>query len=44
MNDKKVSSDENFVGNDGLLNEVVKEDDNLFHVLVVPKTLSKYVA
>ena len=39
INDKKVPLDKY----NGLLNEVLREDDKLFHGLVVPVTFSKYI-
>ena len=43
VGDKKVPSDKDFIGDNGLLHKVVREDDKLFHVLVVPVAFSKYV-
>ena len=36
INDKKVPSDKYFIVDNGLLHKVVREDDKLFHALVVP--------
>ena len=38
-----MSSDRHFLNDEGPLHKVVKEDDKLFHVPVVPKSLSKYI-
>ena len=42
INDKKVSSDKCFLSDNGLLHKAVKEDNKLFHALVVPISFSKY--
>ena len=35
INDKKVASDKYFIGDNGPLQKVVREDDKPFHALVV---------
>ena len=39
----KVSSERNFINDDKLLHKVVREDNEIYHMLVVPQTLIKYV-
>ena len=41
--DKKVSLDRYFINDEKLLHKVVREDDKIFYILVVPQTLSKYL-
>ena len=43
INDKKKPSDKYFIKDNRLLNKVVKEDDKLFHALVVPVIFYKYI-
>ena len=43
INDKKVSSDEHFICDNSLLHKVVREDDKIFHALVVPIAFSKHI-
>ena len=42
-NDEKVPSDKYFISDKGLLHKVVREDDKLFHMSMVPITFSKYI-
>ena len=43
INGKEVSSEKYFISNNGLWHKVVREDDKLFHALIVPIVFSKYV-
>ena len=43
INDRKVPSDKYLISDNGLLPKFVRENDKLFHALVVPITFSKYV-
>ena len=43
INDKEVFSDKYFVSDNGLLHKVLRENDKLFHALVVSINLSKYI-
>ena len=43
VNGKEVSSDKNFMSENGLMQKVVSKEDQLFHVLGVPNVFSKYV-
>ena len=42
INDYKVSLDKYFISDDGLLHKVIREDNKLFHVLMVPVNFCKY--
>ena len=43
LKDKTVPSDKCFISGNGLFHKIVREDDKLFHVLVVPIAFSKYI-
>ena len=43
INDRKMPHDKYFISDNGLLYEVVTEDDKLFYALVVFLSLSKYI-
>ena len=43
INDMKVPSDKYFISNNWLLHKVVREDNKLFHTLVVSINFSKYI-
>ena len=40
---KKMSPESYFINDEKLLHQIVTEDDKIFHPLVLPQTLIKYV-
>ena len=44
MNNKRVPSDKYLIKYNGLMQNVVREDDNLFHAVVIPVALRKYIS
>ena len=43
IDDKKVYLDRYIIHDEKLLHQIMRDDDKIFHMLVVPQTLSKYI-